>query len=716
MSLTPPRLALSFDELLEGLHALLGREQLELALGLLGLELVQALDALVDRLEVGQNATEPTVVDVRHVRGAGDLCDGVTGLLLGADEQHGSAAAGDVADELAGLVEQLLGLDQVDDVDATGFTVDVAAHFRVPTTGLVPVVDACLQQVFQVRGGSWHRSPGVAIYKLLEWKESKVIRAARFTGEHGVLSRSVRTASLVLGIELRQMTRVDRRAKVLAVRPRATLRAPARGPAGSGEPKVIVLAGHRMIEAELAGVQELARRGRDRRRLRTADRRRPAGRSPPDARGSGACGRFPATRAADCAAPISSTTSKCVIAVARLSPSRIAMFSGLRRSRPSGASIVPLCGLGPALDQRRVLTADLARLQLRPAARAARRRSCAHHQQPGGLLVEPVHDARALGVAAPGAAGQRLRERAGAVARRRMHDKPGGLVDDRGARRPRRRSRTEPPVRSRSTVGVGDQLDRRSRCPASTRVALARGARRRRVTAPCVDQLRRLRARSDDFGTPAIPVEPLAGLLGRTTISSIVRRVLVTRALARPGSCSAALLDREHQHDHAEGDRDVGDVEGREARELDEVAHVAERDAVDRVADRAAEQQSGGEPEPRPTAVLARRTRPARRARPPSGRRRATADRRRRRRRSPRCGSDRCSRPGRLLIVSPGVVASKAHHLVHWSSAMITIAVIAARSSVKCRPIRRSTSASSARRIGLVDPSMRSRLSREVSP
>ena len=51
-----------------GGHALARGQQRELALGLVAFEVVQAADALVDRLEVGQQAAEPAVVDVRHVR------------------------------------------------------------------------------------------------------------------------------------------------------------------------------------------------------------------------------------------------------------------------------------------------------------------------------------------------------------------------------------------------------------------------------------------------------------------------------------------------------------------------------------------------------------------------------------------------------------------------------------------------------------------------
>ena len=38
----------------------------------------------------------------------GDLLDGVAGLLLGADEQHGAAAVGDLGRELLRLLEQRL--------------------------------------------------------------------------------------------------------------------------------------------------------------------------------------------------------------------------------------------------------------------------------------------------------------------------------------------------------------------------------------------------------------------------------------------------------------------------------------------------------------------------------------------------------------------------------------------------------------------------------
>ena len=77
----------------------------------------------------------------------GDLLDAVAGLLLRADEQHGAAAAREAVGEALRLAEQLLGPQQVDDVDAAALAVDEAAHLGVPAARLVAEVHAGLQQL-----------------------------------------------------------------------------------------------------------------------------------------------------------------------------------------------------------------------------------------------------------------------------------------------------------------------------------------------------------------------------------------------------------------------------------------------------------------------------------------------------------------------------------------------------------------------------------------
>ena len=147
-------------ELLElGLHrdALLGRQQVELRLGLQRAELVQPLDPVGDRAPVREQTAEPAMVDVRHADAARLVAHRVLRLLLRADEEHGAAALGDRAREVVRLLEQPLGLLQVDDVDAAALGEDEALHLRVPAAGLVAEVDAGLQQF--LHGNDGHESP-----------------------------------------------------------------------------------------------------------------------------------------------------------------------------------------------------------------------------------------------------------------------------------------------------------------------------------------------------------------------------------------------------------------------------------------------------------------------------------------------------------------------------------------------------------------------------
>ncbi len=137
-------------ELLElGLHrhALLGRQQVELSVGLQAAQVVQVRDALGDGLPVREQAAEPAVVDVGHAYAGRVLGHSVLCLLLRADEEDRALALRDVACELVGLLEQLLGLREVDDVDPAALAEDVPAHLGVPATGLVAEVDAGLQQL-----------------------------------------------------------------------------------------------------------------------------------------------------------------------------------------------------------------------------------------------------------------------------------------------------------------------------------------------------------------------------------------------------------------------------------------------------------------------------------------------------------------------------------------------------------------------------------------
>src|SRR5205807_10484284 len=57
------------------------------------------------------------------------------------------AAAGEIGCEHPGPLEQFLGLEEIDDVDAVALTEDEAAHLWIPAARLVAEVNAGLQQL-----------------------------------------------------------------------------------------------------------------------------------------------------------------------------------------------------------------------------------------------------------------------------------------------------------------------------------------------------------------------------------------------------------------------------------------------------------------------------------------------------------------------------------------------------------------------------------------
>src|SRR5690606_39466353 len=65
-------------------------------------------------------------------------------------------------DELVGAVDVGQRLLQVDDVDAVALGEDEALHLRVPATGLVPEVDAALEQLTDGHDSGHDFLPGAA--------------------------------------------------------------------------------------------------------------------------------------------------------------------------------------------------------------------------------------------------------------------------------------------------------------------------------------------------------------------------------------------------------------------------------------------------------------------------------------------------------------------------------------------------------------------------
>src|SRR3989442_331550 len=114
------------------------------------LPLLEALDLLLDGLEVGQRAAQPALGHPERTAALRLGLDDVLELLLGADEQDALTLQHHAPHELLRGFELTQRLLEIDDVDAAALGVDEAAHLRVPPSGLVPEVDPRLEQVLQL--------------------------------------------------------------------------------------------------------------------------------------------------------------------------------------------------------------------------------------------------------------------------------------------------------------------------------------------------------------------------------------------------------------------------------------------------------------------------------------------------------------------------------------------------------------------------------------
>ena len=112
---------------------------------LLGLHVLQLLQRTLDRLEVGQHAAEPALVDEGHAGALGLQRDHVARLALRADHQDGAALGGQLSHELHRFLELRQRLFEVDDVDLVAMAVDERGHLGVPEAGLVSEMDTGFQ-------------------------------------------------------------------------------------------------------------------------------------------------------------------------------------------------------------------------------------------------------------------------------------------------------------------------------------------------------------------------------------------------------------------------------------------------------------------------------------------------------------------------------------------------------------------------------------------
>ena len=283
----------------------------------------------------------------------------------------------------------------------------------------------------------------------------------------------------------------------------------------------------RRPDGRRAGTGAPARRGRG---GRTGDRRPPGGRSPEGERGSGAFAPSPGARAGASIPGSARSTAKCVTAVRGTSLSTEIRLRS-RRSRPRGASIVPVRAGGRPSTSARYSRSIRARLHQRAQA-PVRLLALRHDQQARGVAVETVHDSRPPGLGPPGrASGQRLGERAGPVAASGVHDDARPACPRRAGRRPRSGPRR---ARRCGRPVAGARPPRRSiLSPPRRRWRLGRGAPSTRTRPPSIRRCARAREPSG----PARNVSRRSPASAAVTFSSRAILVsLVSRARARAGA------------------------------------------------------------------------------------------------------------------------------------------------------------------------------------
>ena len=254
------------------------------------------------------------------------------------------------------------------------------------------------------------------------------------------------------------------------------------------------------------------------------------------------------------------------------------------RSRPIGASMRPVRERGPPSTSATYRALDLAPAD-RVLQRAVRRCRARDDEQAGGVAVEPVDDARPVGLAprprrrAPAGRGRACR----AVAGRRMDDEAGGLVDD-------EQVLVLPGDPELHRLGLELLVDAASGSATATSSPPSslwlfgsapaadehRARRRAAVPRPRASRSRAARRARGRAARPAASQERESG------------------ASPRRGRRRGPVGGHERGEQDADADDDerVGEVEGRPPAQVEEVRDVPEPHAVEQVRDAAAEHEA----------------------------------------------------------------------------------------------------------------------------
>ena len=140
-------------------------------------DLLEARDGAFDGGEIGQRTAEPAFGHIKLAAFLGRFFDGLLRLFFGADKKHFAALADRRGQEVAGCLQLVERAAEVDDMNAIAGIEDEGFHLGIPPFGLVPKMDARIQQF--LNSNTNHKFPLVK-------SPPRPRRPANHPAEHGI--------------------------------------------------------------------------------------------------------------------------------------------------------------------------------------------------------------------------------------------------------------------------------------------------------------------------------------------------------------------------------------------------------------------------------------------------------------------------------------------------------------------------------------------------
>ncbi len=157
-----PQVVVELFTLLGEFDALVLGKQVDGPIVVNRVEVVQAFNALADRLEISEHSAEPAVLNIEHFCAVGLFVNGFLGLLLGSDKKNRSSGGRCFHYKIISGFEHFDGLLQIDDIDPVTSAKDIRFHLRVPPLRLVAEMHPSFKQFLHADIRHFH-SPFISV-------------------------------------------------------------------------------------------------------------------------------------------------------------------------------------------------------------------------------------------------------------------------------------------------------------------------------------------------------------------------------------------------------------------------------------------------------------------------------------------------------------------------------------------------------------------------